>query len=98
MSGTNRESDEDMVLPPIGIAHGGESQSPSTTQSPSVFENSNGRMDENKDIMVQRDFVSAPNNNEIDELYELYERRSRVRPFGRDLVPLVQKANSRIEY
>ena len=83
MGGTSRQSDEEMVLPSIGIAHGGESQAPSTTQSPSMFENQSGRMNENKDIMVQRDFVSAPNNYEIDELYELYERRSGVRPSWR---------------
>ena len=47
-----------MVLPPtpIGVAHGGESQSPSTMSE--AGGNRNIRMDENKDIIVQRDFVS----------------------------------------
>ena len=46
-----------MVLPPIGVAHGGESQETSTI-STSEF-GRDGRMDGNKDIMVQRDFVST---------------------------------------
>ena len=49
-----------MVLPPtpIGVAHGGESQAPSTMSEAGGNGSGKIRVDENKDIIVQRDFVS----------------------------------------